>query len=752
MAKSLSWIEKLIGRSDRSSGRLLAFALLAVVLFLRLLDPAPIQLLRLKTFDFYGRIQPREVTSGAITIVDIDEHSLRELGQWPWPRTIIADLVTRLTAMGAVVIGFDVVFAEADRLSASAIVDTLPGLDSGTRDRVRSLPSNDQIFASALAASRVVLAQAVLPRATGSADDAASQTTSIAVRGPDPTPWIRSFNGLLSPLPILDQAAAGRGVITIQSELDGIVRRVPMLSAVEGTIQPALSLEMLRVATGNTSILVQTTKDLGLEGVYVRPSLVKTDDQGRIWVYYRPHTPEIYVSAVDVLDGRVDPAKIAGHLILVGTSATGLLDIKSSPIDELLPGVEVHANVLDTILSSQQLQRPNDGRMIELVGTLLGGLLLIVLLPRIGPRTTVLVLALAVSLAFGTGWWAFVKWRELYDPVYPSLTGILLFMVLTYAGYAREQARRRVVRNAFSHYMSPALVERLAEEPDSLTLGGEMREMTMLFCDIRGFTSISEQYAGNPQGLTHLINRFLTPTTDQILSRNGTIDKYMGDCIMSFWNAPLDDPDHAEHGCRAALGVLDALRGVNAELVEEARAEGRAALPIAVGVGLNSGMVCVGNMGSQQRFDYSVIGDAVNLASRLEGQSKTYHMTILIGETTRAATVGMAALELDLIRVKGKAVPARIYGLLGDETVASMPVFAALQTAHNSMLAAYRSQDWSRAEALLAECRQHADALEVPADVGNMAALYDVYAGRIAEFTAMSPGDGWDGVYVASSK
>lgn len=746
------WLKRIVGRSDRSSGRLLALALLIGALFLRLIDPAPVELLRLKTFDFYGRIQPREITSNAVSIVDIDERSLRELGQWPWPRTIVADLVSRLTAMGAVVIGFDVLFIEPDRLSASAIVDTLPGLDMETRGRMRDLPSNDSVFSAAIASSRVVLAQSVLPRAVEGAEKTFGQTTSLAVRGPDPLPWIHQFEGLLRPLTILDQAAAGRGVITIQSELDGIVRRVPMLSAVGNTLHPALSLEMLRVATGNTTVLVQTTEGLGLEGLYVRPSLVKTDNKGLIWVYYRPHNPDLYISAVDVLDGKVDPARVSGRLILVGTSATGLLDIKSSPIDDLLPGVEVHANILDTIISDQQLQRPNEALMIELLATMVGGLLMIVLLPLTGPRTTVIALLIAVSGSISAAWWGFSTHRLLYDPVYPSLTALALFVVLTYAGYTREQARRRVVRNAFSHYMSPALVERLAENPAGLTLGGEMRDMTLLFCDIRGFTAISERFADNPQGLTHLINQFLTPTTDAILSRNGTIDKYMGDCIMSFWNAPLDDPDHARNGCRAALDMLKAVRKVNIEQAEEAAREGQTALPIAVGIGLNTGIVCVGNMGSAQRFDYSVIGDAVNLASRLEGQSKTYSTTIVIGEKTRTCLPGFATLELDLIQVKGKSLPARIFALLGDEEVGQKPSFNVLRTAHEAMLKAYRDQDWNAAEDALRACGEAAAIIAFSPDVCNLQDFYNMYAGRISEFRQTSPGPDWDGVYVATSK
>ncbi|MBM3571087.1 MAG: adenylate/guanylate cyclase domain-containing protein, partial [Alphaproteobacteria bacterium] len=336
----------------------------------------------------------------------------------------------------------------------------------------------------------------------------------------------------------------------------------------------------------------------------------------------------------------------------------------------------------------------------------------------------------------------------LFDPVYPSAVILMVYIAESLILYFRSEAERRTVRTAFSRYMSPALVAQLAQHPERLKLGGQMRDMTLLFCDIRGFTTISEQF--DAEGLTRFINRFLTPMTDVILGKQGTIDKYMGDAIMAFWNAPLDDPHHAANACRAALTMIADLSALNQNWRKEAEAEGRPFRPVDIGIGLNSGLCCVGNMGSDQRFDYSVLGDDVNLASRLEGQSKTYGVAIVVGENTRARAPGFATLEIDLIKVKGKTKPVRIFTLAGDEAEVASNSFQTLKSTHDAMMAAYRGQDWNGAERSLEQCREMVKGRSRAA--GRFDGLYDVYAERIAEFRARPPGPDWDGVYVAMTK
>jgi len=722
--------------------RIIALALLAGVVTLRVIDPVSLQMLRVRTFDVYQQIKPRPQTPGMVTIVDIDEESLKRFGQWPWPRTLVARMLDRLTMMRAAVVGFDVVFAEPDRMSPKSLAAELPTLPPGVRGQLETLPSNDALFAEAIRHSRVVLGQTGLPLDRPVPADAPKP--SVAVLGDGLTRWVENHRSLLRNIPEIDKAAAGHGVFTVAAETDGVVRRVPMVLYVQGNFYPSLSVEMLRLAAGQKSVLIKTRDDIGVEGLRIRGlPPIRTDANGRLWVYFAKSNPAQYVSAYKILDGTAPPEAIANHLILVGTSAAGLLDIKATPLSPFLPGVEVHAQILENILTNAQLQQPRDAVGVEVCLAVAIGLAMIVLLPLIGARLTMALFLAAAGGAVAWSWHAFAVQKVLYDPVLPSLTALVIFIFLTYTSYAREEAERRQVRSAFSHYMSPALVERLAADPSRLKLGGEMRDMTLLFCDVRGFTTISEQF--DAEGLTRLINRFLTPMTGVILERQGTIDKYMGDCIMAFWNAPLDDPSHQAHACESALGMIDALKELNRKLKEEAEEAKRKYIPINVGVGINSGVVCVGNMGSEQRFDYSVLGDDVNLASRLEGQSKTYGVTTVVGENTEPQVRDFALLELDLIRVKGKTVPVRIFGLVGDRAMAATPEFAAHRALHDRLLAAYRAQDWTAAETALAECRATPTGELIPK-------FYEMIAERIAIFREASPGADWDGVFVATSK
>ena len=364
-------------------------------------------------------------------------------------------------------------------------------------------------------------------------------------------------------------------------------------------------------------------------------------------------------------------------------------------------------------------------------------------MPWIGALWTVPLFLLVLGGSAGTSWYLFSEKLMLFDSAYTVISILLLYLLHGIWGFAKEEAQKRQVRGQFSHYLSPAMVDKLADDPGRLQLGGDLREMTMLFCDVRGFTTISEMY--DAQGLTRLINKLLTPLTGVILDRQGTVDKYMGDCIMAFWNAPMDDADHARNACLSALEMNAKMVPLNEQLEADAKEEGHDYIPLKIGTGVNSGQVVVGNMGSDQRFDYSVLGDNVNLASRLEGQCKTYVVDIVIGENTLAHLNGLATLELDLIKVKGKTEAVRIYTLLGDETMQAGNAYQALSGTHQELLEAYRSQDWAGAREKIAACRQLMDGF----DLGG---LYDVYAERMDEYETNPPDPDWDGVYEATSK
>ena len=722
----------------------MCLALLIGLAALRIADPAPVEEIRVRTFDTFQRIDPRVKTARPVTIVDIDEASLAKLGQFPWPRTRIADLITGLTKLGAVVIAFDIVFSEPDRLNPDVAADTFRDLDEETRSRLRALPSNDQILADAMRRSRVVLGESGLPQVQ-SEFDKSLPLTGLAMLGEEPQPFMLEWPGLLRNVPLLEAAAAGRGLFTIWPERDGIVRRVPVMMLAQGATMPSLSFEMLRVATGTDTIFIKSDQ-AGIKSIGVKGFQIPTDRNGQLWVHFAHHDPKILVSALDVIEGKVAPEKIKGQLVLIGTSAVGLNDNKTTPVDPSMPGVEIHAQVIESALTRAVLTQPNYGIAVELCAAILFGILVIAFAPLFGPVTLVAVGALFATLLIGTSWYFYTQHRLLIDFTYPLLSTTSIYLTLIFTSFVREQRQRKQIRTAFAQYMSPTLVEQLAQSPEKLVLGGEEREMTIMFSDVRGFTAISESYKNDPQGLTALMNRFLTPLTNAILERKGYIDKYMGDAIMAFWNAPLDDREHQLNACEAAVDMLERIDLLNKQREFEAKEGGHVYIPLNVGVGLNTGTCVVGNMGSDLRFDYSVLGDSVNLASRLEGQSKEYGFPIIVGSRTAlAAREKFAILELDFIMVKGKKEPEVIYAIAGRADTAHSARFQRLRNLTIEMLACYRSRDWDGALAAIARGRRTDEAR-------SLELLYNLYEARIRGYQENPPPDDWNGAFALLTK
>jgi adenylate cyclase len=714
------------------------FVLILLFLGLHAWDPALIEAARLKVFDQYMRIKPRQPPQPSpVVIVDIDEVSLENVGQWPWPRTIFARLIDRLAEMGAAVIAFDVIFAEADRFSPAEFAASLDGLDPTIVAGLGALPDNDTAMAEAMQRHRVILGQPASTQALVQAAAASAPPMTVASINGDPRPYLMRFADLVRSVPVLEEAAQGVGLVTFDADLDGVVRRVPAVVDVSGRIVPTLAIEALRVATGQPTIATRSGEG-GIEAIVLQGVAIPTDGQAQIWIHYTPHQPDRYVSAADVLDGRVDPARIAGRIVIVGASAAGLGDIKATPVSARMPGVEVHAQLLETIYTNDHLRRPSYATGAERVFFVGIGLLLAVVGPLLPAGLLPVVLLVSVLGTIGLSWYAFATHSLLIDAAYPAFAIVALVLWLALAKYIREQAMRRSIRSAFGQYLSPVMVDQLVSDPEQLKLTGETRELSIMFCDIRDFTTLSESYADAPEDLTRFMNRYLTAMTEQIMQRSGTIDKYIGDAIMAFWNAPLDVPDHARLACLAALGMIKRVRELGQEAQDQAPG-------IRIGIGINSGEGYVGNMGSEQRFNYSVLGDPVNVASRLEGQSKTYGVDIIVGDTTMAGAPELAGLRLDLVRLKGKTQPVWLFGLLGDAEAARSEAFLALARAHDAMLEAYRRQDWDGAERQLTECRAFAE----PFRLGR---LYDLYDERLVTLRQEPPGPDWDGVYVALSK
>ena len=714
--------------------------------------------LRNQTFDLYQRIQPREYVDTAavagvgIKLIDVDDESLNRIGQWPWPRTVIAELIARATNAGAYALVFDMVFAEPDRTSPEQFLSQIganPELNKISK-AIGTLPRHDDVLVDVMTQANVVTGFTLTEAKN---DFEPERKAGFSYAGDDPRQYIPEFFGAVTNLNKLEKAAAGNGSFNFIAERDNIIRRVPLLVRKGETLFPTLAMEALRIVQGASTFIVKSSganmtesfgENTGITAIKVGRIEVPTTSTGQAWVHYTRDVPSRRIPAWQLLEENFDPSRVAGSILFVGPSAAGLKDLRATPLNPVSAGVEVHIQLLEQILLGHFLSRPDWAEGAELIFLISFGIMILILLRQVSAITCAFVAVGGISFAVFASWYLYSQYQWLLDPIGPSLTVGLMFISGTLINFLRTEAEKAQVRGAFSQYLSPALVEQLARDPSRLKLGGETRNMTFLFCDVRGFTTISEQFKGNPQGLTSLINRFLTPMTDIILEKGGTIDKYMGDCIMAFWNAPLDVPNHAFQACSTSLQMYHDLEFLNRDLKAEAERDDRPFHPLKIGIGLNTGDCVVGNMGSEQRFDYSVLGDAVNLASRLESASKNYGANVVVGEQTYDQVKDSHAfLELDLIAVKGKTEAVRIFSLAGDKEYAGSPDFQTLKEKHDQMLRDYRAQHWDAAEALIAELRAHKDA---------NATLYDLYEERISDYRSAPPGAEWDGVYVASSK
>jgi len=726
---------------------LLVACVLAGATMLRIADPFALQALRLIAFDSFQRLNPQPYDPTLpVRIIDIDEASLERIGQWPWPRTTVARLLTTLRDQGAAVVGFDVLFAEPDQTSPAQLVKALPPEEAAAlAAALKDLPDNDLVFAEAVGTSPSVLATVLTGREGAPAPPIKA---GFANAGDDPRPFLANFAGSTGNLPVLDEAAMGIGALNWIPDRDQVVRRIALIFAVGDQFVPSLSAEALRVAQGASTYILKASNAsgesafgaaTGMNHIKIGGIELPTDADGAIWLQFRPSNPAAFIPAWTVLDGSNDPNEIAGSIILVGTSAPGLNDLRATPLDASIPGVEIQAQTIEHILSGRQLTRPDYGGGVELILVIVLGIAIAVVLPRISAIASAALGIAVVVVIFAGAWYAYTELDLLFDPSYPAAALVLLVAVATLFIYRQVEQQRAQVRLAFSHYVAPSVVDELIAHPERLELGGEVRELTILFCDVRNFTSISERL--NAHELTEFINSLLTPLTDVILHKRGTIDKYMGDAIMAFWNAPLDDPDHAGNACTASIEMAAAMHDLNRKWEAEAKAAGRPFVPVAIGIGINTGNCCVGNLGSAQRFDYSAIGDDVNVASRIEGLSKLYGLTVVIGETT-AGRVTAPILELDLIKVKGRATPSRLYTLaaaLGDAEAVER-----LAPRHAAMLEAYRTQAFDTAEATIKECRAMG--------VAALDKLYDLYEARIAGWRLAPPPENWDGSFAATEK
>ncbi len=732
--------------------RLLPAAVLVGIVALRIVDPPVLQQVRNLTFDVYQRLSPRDIggADALVQIVDIDNESLQRLGQWPWPRTTIATLLDKLYGNGALLAAFDIVFAEPDRLSPGRVLAAFPDTPqiAELREKLKALPDTDAALQAAMARGRTI-GGFVLTHDKSA--DLPKSPAGFAHAGYDPKPFLFAFSGMTRNLPQFETSFVGYGALNWLPDRDQIVRTVPVLMRVGATLYPSLSSEILRVAQGASTYLIRTSaasgettfgSQTGITAVKVGNAVIPTDRNGRLTIHFAPRNTQRYIPAWRIIAGQVPRARIQNRIFLIGTSAAGLTDLRATPLQAGVPGVEVHAQAIEQVIAGKFLTRPDYADGLEITVIVLIGLIIVFLFPRIGAVWGLAAFLPLIALVFGGGWYAFAAHGWLYDSAYPGLAILLVLLITTLMTYLITERQRNRVRSAFGMYLSPALVRRLADDPTRLQLGGEVREMSVLFSDVRGFTGISERF--DAAGLTAFMNTYLTAMTEAVLDRNGTVDKYIGDAIMAFWNAPLDDANHARHACGCALAMIERLETLNDEL-KIPRAEGEDAAPrLAIGIGINTGQCSVGNFGSRQRFDYSVLGDEVNLASRLEGLCRQYDVPVIVSESTASHVLDHALLELDRVVVKGKSRAVSILTVLGDPAHAESQVFGDLKAAHDAMLAAYRARDWDTAEQAIDRCQSLA--------AGRLAGLYDLYRRRIADFRATPPPADWDGVFVAREK
>ena len=728
-------------KPDQSTLRRKGLYLTPIILLLlgacliRIFDPTPLVRMRVFAFDSFQRLKPRIYDpSLPVRIVDIDDSSLAALGQWPLPRSLIADLVVRLKDLGAAVIAFDVMFPEPDRLSPANLLKQLPKTEATDplAAQILALPSNDKKLAEALSAAPAILE--IAGTSQGEPPDAPAKA-EVYAKGPDPRPYLPAFKGATRSLPELVSAASGEGALNWTPEFDQVVRRVPLAVVIGHHVWPALAAETMRLLQPHAAYAI-VTKDFGVSSGFglwkgatqflVGSLDVPVDLDCQLWLHHTSHDPRRFISAYKVLEGGVDRSEIQGRVILIGTSAAGLNDTRTTPLEDAIAGVEIHAQTIEQMLLGDHLIRPGYMAAIETGAAFVVGVVLILILARSGALAGALAGGLSVAGAFLVSWVAYSRHGILADAVYPVTVLTGLYIAGTVQRYFSTERERNRVRRAFEHYLAPALVEQLARDPSRLELGGQLRQMTVLFSDVRNFTEISEKL--DAPGVTRFLNQLLTPVSDTILSHGGTIDKYMGDAVMAFWNAPLEEPEHARKASLAALRMQEDVKELNDVLKAEAQAQGRAHTPVMIGIGLNTGPCCVGNLGTARRFDYSVVGDSVNVASRLEGQCKIYGVGIIAGASVAEAARDLAFLEIDLVKVKGRQEPIRIYTLLGGAEVKSSAAFQTLADLHAEGLSAFRTEDFEQARAILARAR----ALGVKA----LFNLYDFYEKRLSELEA----------------
>ena len=725
----------------------LVFALLHVGGLLRI---GVLQRLDNIIYDARLRVTMPKTLDERIVIVDVDEKSLAEVGRWPWSRDKLARLSTELFEQHKIaLLGFDFVFAEPDESSGLKQLKQLaqnewrdqPGFVEKI-DQLQDTLDYDALFAKAIQNRPVVLGYYLTSdrdgRISGVLPQPVMKREALLGR---PIRFI-SWDGYGANIASLTKAAAAGGFFNSITEGDGVVRSIPLLSEYKGQYYESLSLAMFRLLIGSPQVAPGFPQEKllsrnysGLESILLKQGskslAVPVDDRVATLVPFRGNGGVKggsfrYISAADVLSKKVAPDALKGKIVLMGTTAPGLLDLRVTPVGETYPGVEAHANIISGLLDGKIFVKPDYAAGYEIVILIFSGLLLAFALPQLSAPKAVALSAAVVTALVGLNFWLYVGSGLVFPLASALVMAVTAFALNMSYGYFVESKSKRELAHLFGTYVPPELVDEMVKDPDSYSMKATTQELTVMFCDMRGFTKMSETM--EPTQLQALLNSVFSRLTSKIRSNRGTIDKYMGDCVMAFWGAPVETPHHATLAVKTALEMTRAIRSLN----EEHRASG---LPeIGIGIGLNTGTMCVGDMGSDIRRSYTVVGDAVNLGSRLEGLSKTYGIDIVVSESTRKLATQFAWQELDKVRVKGKDNAVAIYWPLAPLADVTPDQSAELKT-WALTLKAYRAQDWEQCDVQLLNLQR----------LNANKYLYQLYAERVASMRLLPFDPEWDG-------
>ena len=672
------------------------YCTIAAVLFsvLRIYDPYPVEILRLKGLDYYQKTQ-KVKKSDLFTIIEIDESSLEKYGQWPWKRNVLSHYIEKAYYNGAGLVVIPILFAEEDRLGG------------------------DKTFTDILYHYPVVTAQSAALQGKGTL--VKQNITTIGSVGLND--WLFDYPNGIGPIESVGTFSKGVGMTVTAPELDGVVRRMPLMIQVKGEVYPTLPLEILRCLVDDRSYQVKVDH-AGVSAIRLRNvGTFETDENARVWINYDTEFNKISLTSEDW-------SSVKDTIAVIALTAEGLSNSVATPI-KVSNGHELNLQVVETLANDNVLARPVESTLYEILFTFaLSFLLTLCALRFLWVINGLLISVVIITLPI-YGFWLFSNHNLLYDFTYPIYSIFIVFTLAIFFRFIHEYKGKMLIKKQFEHYLAPEIVKKLQKNPNMLKLGGDTQDLTILFSDIRGFTTISEQFKDNPQGLTYLINRYLTPMTRIVMESGGTIDKYIGDALMAFWNAPLpeDQITHRIKAIEVAIKMQLELTNLNIQLIEEGKK------PLAIGIGINTGRVVVGNMGSDQRFDYTCLGDGVNLAARLEGQTKAYGVGILLGqETVKLIHNKFKFIELDKIAVKGKKEGITVYTVLTDQFNYML---------HDTFLKHYKNRDWLKAENTLNKSIKENTELEF---------YYNMMKDRVADLKDNDPGEDWDKVYRAISK